>query len=423
MSRLKDVVAAAKFRVLNSDVPIVSLALLPVVLWRTKQLVRHSHLPSFAFRFTDGGQVNAADLELAERLRNFWRAVDANERARQWARDRDVWTGITARQSGFVGALERDDPRALAEYLVRAPATPLCQGILQGDLDLRTLRRSAAYRRARSALTADRFISLMEAIGSLPVKNPEQGSFSSAGRELDVAELLRDLDRYCGTRILVPQVFSDLFVTDIGARSFNQVDLMALHTALRLRALASLTGARKIAEVGAGSGRTVYCCLRLGLGPVQTIDLPHVAVLHAWYLLKALPSVRIWLYGEGAGGRDADVRIYPDSALEELDPDVDVVVNQDSFPEMSKTAVERYLRWTARSAARWLLSVNHESAPRYSAAANQLNLGQVIRGYPEFVLIERQSNWIRAGYVDGLYGVTREDAASTRFRASSSREP
>src|SRR2546426_260168 len=81
-------------------------------------------------------------------------------------------------------------------------------------------------------------------------------------------------------------------------------------------------------------GRAAFWCARLGLGPITIIDLPHVALVEAWYLVKALPDLRVWLFGESQDA-GATVSIYPDAAIGELPEDVALVFNQDSLPEMS----------------------------------------------------------------------------------------
>jgi hypothetical protein len=383
---------------------IIAFALTPIVLRRMRGQLQHAELPSFPYGFTDHVQVSAEDVELGRRLVAFWHSMIEKERTTHWGRDRDIWTPIIARQSDFVRALDQRDPQTVAECLTDAPTTAICRGILQGDVDTLSLRRNASYRTLKARLTADRFVSLMEAIGALPVRNPEQGSATRIA-DSDPKVLLRELDALCGMEARQPPVFGGLFVSYVGGRPFNQVDVMALHSALRLRTILSSAGDRAILEIGGGSGRTAYWCLRLGLGPVQMIDLPHVAALQAWYLIKALPAQVIWLYGESPRPARAAAYLFPDSAIDDLSTDVALAFNQDSLPEMSAAAASRYLAWITRSNARWLLSVNHESAPAYAANAFQLNPAQLIPRIVGLTLIERQRNWIRSGYVDGLYAV------------------
>jgi putative sugar O-methyltransferase len=384
--------------------PVIAFALTPIFLRRMRQQVQHPELPSFPYGFTEHASVSAEDVALAERLVAFWHSMMDRERTTRWSRDRDIWTPIIARQSGVVRALEQRDAAAVAEYLTDAPTTTMCQGILQGDLDTRSLHRNAAYRALKARLTVDRFVSLMEAIGVLPVRNPEQSSSAEAA-EADPIVLLRELDAHCGTEALQAQVFGGLFVSYVGGRPFNQVDVMAMHAALRLRTILSSVPVRWVLEFGGGSGRTAYWCLRFGLGPVQIIDLPHVAVLQAWYLIKALPANDIWLYGESPRPVRAAAYLFPDSAIDDLSEDIALAFNQDSLPEMSEAAASRYLAWIVRTKARWLLSVNHESAPAYAADAFQLDPARLIRRSSGLTLIERQRNWIRSGYIDGLYAV------------------
>ncbi|MBA3430380.1 MAG: putative sugar O-methyltransferase [Actinobacteria bacterium] len=319
-------------------------------------------------------------------------------------RPADIWTGIASRQGTLVRILSTRDPQALAEYLDHAPEHPVLQGVLQDDIETGMLRRSGQYRRLKSQIAVDRFVSLMECIGSLAVQNPEQGPWGTR-RELDGQTLLRDLDRYCGVEVVVPQVFRGLFVVEIAGRLFNTVDLMAINSALKIRKILAGSARKSLLEIGAGSGRTAYWCLRFGLGPIGIIDLPHVAIAQAWYLAKAMPEVGLQLYGETSNA-DAMVSIYPDFALAQVPAEpLGLVFNQDSFPEMSKSAVIQYLDWIAASDARLLLSINHESGAA-TAFGTQLNFS-ALATTAGYVSIERQRNWIRRGYVDELFSVSR----------------
>ena len=106
----------------------------------------------------------------------------------------------------------------------------------------------------------------------------------------------------------------------------------------------------------------------MGTNGYTLIDLPHANVIQGYYLLKVLPSERVVLYGEPGWVEAVDrVRVLPAHAVRELrGHQFDLVLNQDSFPEMHADTVDAYLSWIAGVCADGLLlSVNHESKAPY----------------------------------------------------------
>jgi putative sugar O-methyltransferase len=180
---------------------------------------------------------------------------------------------------------------------------------------------------------------------------------------------------------------------------------MALNASLQIKKALTNSQNKTILEIGSGSGATPYWCHRLGLGPIQIIDLPHVAVLQAFYLLKSLPNANILLYGEKLGLNQPDITIYPHWANLELPRNkVELVFNQDSFAEMSNEVVLNYLTWIRKIDARYLLSINHESGATYDTAlTNQINVSRLIQKDSAFVSLSRHPNWVRQGYVEQLW--------------------
>ena len=241
------------------------------------------------------------------------------------------------------------------------------------------------------------------------MQNPEQGKWGISDAT-DFKALLRILDSECGFRVEVPEIFSYLLQTTIADRKFNQVDVMALYSAISLRNLSKNFGGKRLLEIGAGSGISAYWCSKLGLGPIQIVDLPHVAVVQAFLLIKALPEAKISLYGEEKLDDDASITIYPNSALDNVDlSGTAIIFNQDSFAEMSEATIRTYVEWIKTANNSILYSINHESEASFdihgSAQSNFHNIAVGSRGY---TLISRNPNWIRHGYVEEVWKI-RDD--------------
>jgi hypothetical protein len=238
------------------------------------------------------------------------------------------------------------------------------------------------------------------------VQNPEQGGWG-VKKGFPFNEALERLDQEFGFIVRAPIIYDGLLQTTIGDRNFNQVDIMALNASLQIKNVLKNSANESILEIGAGSGTTAYWCNRLGLGPIQIIDLPHVALLQAFYLLKVLPNVNILLYGEEQGASEPDITIYPHWAFLELPKNkVELVFNQDSFAEMSNETVLDYLTWISDVGAQFLLSINHESGATYdSALASQANISKLIQENSTYLRLSRHPNWIRQGYIDQVWKI------------------
>ena len=181
---------------------------------------------------------------------------------------------------------------------------------------------------------------------------------------------------------------------------------MALNASLQIRNVLKGSPDKTILEIGAGCGATAYWCTKLGLGPIQIIDIPHVAVLQAFYLLKVLPKSNILLYGENNNLKTIDITIFPHSVFDQLPGPTPpkLVFNQDSFAEMSETVVQEYLKWIIKIDATFLLSINHESAATYNTLlSEQVILSRLTQLEPAFLPVYRHPNWVRMGYVDQLW--------------------
>ena len=347
------------------------------------------------------------DLVIISRLKNFWNS--SQESYSVGDLKNDVWNEIQRGQTQLHKLMNEGDSEKIYKYLISSPAQTICIGILQGDSETKMLRVNRRYRNLQSRIAINRFLRLIEGIGrGFPVQNPEQGRWGLK-KDFHFDEALKHLDKEFGFIVRAPIVYDNLLQTSIGNRNLNQVDITALNASLQIRNVLKSSVNKSILEIGGGSGTTAYWCNRLGLGPIQLIDLPHVALLQAFYLLKALPDVNVLLYGEELVVEQPDITIYPHWAFDKLPQTSPALVfNQDSFAEMSTSMVQKYLRWIVDIDATHLLSINHESSATYSVALiEQINISSLIQTELAFTLISRHPNWVRLGYVDQLWELNK----------------
>ncbi len=144
---------------------------------------------------------------------------------------------------------------------------------------------------------------------------------------------------------------------------------------------------------------------RLGVRSYTLLDLPHINVVQGWYLLKSRPDANVVLYGEVGRGEAERLEVLPYFSTEELREDsFDLVLNQDSFPEVNRDAVLAYLAWI-KKAARFFLSINQESRPPLGTKGAQLNVPELVALTGGYRRVSRDLYWLRKGYTTEFYAV------------------
>lgn len=347
------------------------------------------------------------DVAIAERLLAAHRAAARSAPARPKARRDDVWTAIVARQGGFAAILERGDPRELAAYLCNVSRHDASVGITQGDEQYERIVNDRSYREFVALMAVDKLVSLAEAVGALPVENPEQGPFGESIHRRP-SELVERIGARVGADITPPDIDGGMLKIDTGRGLFGERDANAIYTAHLLREIVRDRQAPRICEIGGGSGRVAYWAQRFGLKSYTLVDLPHVNVVQGYYALKSLPGDGVTLYGEQRARTFDGLQILPAHAIGELQgPIFDVVVNQDSFPEMHPSTVADYLRWIATCCKGRMLSINHESKPAYGDGLEHVSVPEATSAHQSFELTYRFPYWLRRGYVVELYRIAR----------------
>jgi hypothetical protein len=316
-----------------------------------------------------------------------------------------VWGEIQNKQSSLSDILKSSDSTELAKYLNSAPSNAIGRGILQGDLETKLLKRNRKYRNLAAKITRRRIEATLEAQGYKSLLNPEQGQWEGIS-EGELERMLSNLENNLGFSLSLPNIFTGLFEISIGANRFNQVDLMSLNSALTARKVMSDKSIQRIVEIGGGSGRFAYYCLKLGLGPIYIIDLPHVLILQYWYLSKALPTSKI-RFNHSLDSSSADIVLVPNSKMNSIDPkQMEMVFNQDSFAEMPMDIVKQYLDWIAFNKSSLIFSINHESKPYLNhKGEQQINVFEVLSSDNRFKLLSRELDWVRRGYVKSIFRI------------------
>ena len=320
----------------------------------------------------------------------------------------DVWTAFRARQQGFMSVLESGHAEALAAYLCAMDRMDATHGITAGHVMYRELRQSGFARAKMARLIQDKLLALAEAVGAVPLENPEQGSWGD-NEALDAGRVVEAIENCLSIAFQPPVIAGGALALRIGERRILERDVMSLYAAWRARQILGNKSGSRIAEIGAGVGRAAYWYCRLDAQAEYWIfDLPHVNVLQAFYLAKANPRYPLRLFGEPDpiphGARA--VHVLPHFEIENTRAvPFDLVLNQDSFPEINEAAVTRYLEWMRATKSRYFFSINHESRPETPDGGRQLRVADMVRKVGGFKLVSRHPFPLRRGYAEELYEV------------------
>jgi hypothetical protein len=197
---------------------------------------------------------------------------------------------------------------------------------------------------------------LSEVLGARRLWNSEAPKLTAALP--DVETMMLQLDQAVGFRIDFPNPFPGEIglVTSRGIASHRAVQ--ALYQAARIASLIKEKSRARIAEIGAGMGRTAYYASKFGSTAYTIIDLPTSNVAQANFLGRALGPDIISLFGETRSG----VRILPPGAFLDGDDHFDLVVNVDSLTEMTAETAHAYCK-AIKASAGLFLSINHELNP------------------------------------------------------------
>lgn len=252
-------------------------------------------------------------------------------------------------------------------------------------------------------------VEMGEGLGVARTENPEQGvPYWELDNKSD--SLLSRVEAALGVPIGFPEI-SGAYGVRVGSRLLVQGQMAHIYAAWRILAHATRCYGpdRKldIAEIGGGYGGLCFWLLRLGgerIASYTIIDLPSTNTAQAYFLAQALNSAEdIGLFSARTGtfDRQARIRLVPHMHVPEFH--ADIVVNQDSFPELPVAEVDRYLTWMTNHAD-YFLSINQEA---YSPAAGiaQVSVPERCAQQPALRREVRERTWVRNGYVEEFYQV------------------
>jgi hypothetical protein len=232
-------------------------------------------------------------------------------------------------------------------------------------------------------------------IGTVPVFNPEQ----PAPMELSIESVVSDMSLATGAEISHPGI-PGMSSAIVGDKLVPYQLMEAVHTLANVAQRHD--NPRFSMEIGAGLGLASYWLLR-SIAPLEhhIVDLPIVSVMGAFCIATALGEHRLCFNGESQHGKVSGC-VFVHGTHPEFNDNLrfDLVLNQNSMPEMEPEDLERYLALIAErmSKSGMFISLNHESE-----VSGQGRVCNSMKKHTELRRISRNLSPCRAGYVEEVW--------------------
>lgn len=332
------------------------------------------------------------DTELCERLiKSFRLATETSQDERG-----PIWGPIIKRAyKNMVSSMK--SPKTLAEFLSTMFRSEAVEGMGTGQSYPNAMNEEG--RKIWLMKLLDGLVSVAEMMGTVEVENYEQNP-PAYGLRNGIIPLIESIESSLGINLSFPAVGGSYgFILD--GRIVTMESPEHTEVAYRVVSLLKEKGLRSITEIGGGFGGTACWILRL-LSPevpsYRIYDLPHANVLQGYFLSKVLPAGTVSLYGE----EPRAVQVLPIHQLSSA-PTTDLLLNENSIPEVPKGSALRYMEWASES-TKYLYSYNQECGmPIGSFSQNIVNsLTEKVGGFKR---ISRSRVWVRDGYVEEIYEV------------------
>jgi len=360
-------------------------------------------IPVQRFEFTDIETPDKEDLRLCERLIDaFHFGLREDQPA---ANVSPMWASIIDnKQRALFETLLKKNPEDLANLLARMFQSEILHGIDSGDL------YTGRNWRYHSLKLLDDLSSLAEYLGVVRAESG-QGTIGHAfANGLD--DLVSKIEAELGSSIGGPRiggaygiVANDSLVTLQSPEYVYVASRIAHAIESFFPSISNPENSQlNLLEIGAGYGGTAQFLLRLCGSRAKNytiVDLPLANVLQGYYLANSVGPSKVRLNGEDGSGL---IEILPPAELFGK-TDIDILLNQNSLPEIPQDAGASYLTW-AKQESKLFFSYNYEALTEQREFA-VVTVPELVAQVGGFRRLNRALSWLRPGYVEEIYVTDR----------------
>lgn len=286
-----------------------------------------------------------------------------------------TWGPIISTHKEYGMALVEKKMPQLHDTLRNMCSSPLTRGVFGGDLLYEFYKKNKHERTMFVFGVFDKLVSVAEASGLLPCFNPEDPMFKEIMYQKPEYFLDLIAKKYAFD-ISAPKYAGDNLGIETEYGLYSQRDMFALNLAL-IVADKHKDKNISICEIGGGVGHLAFYLHRLGYRNLTIVDLPTISTLQMYFLGTNL-------------SRYNGITFMP---TDEFTGNYDLVINADSFIEMSRESASQYLDLIKRN-AKHLISLNQETGPHQFGPA-----GFRVCDITDMKRVARHMSWIRKGWV------------------------
>jgi hypothetical protein len=362
--------------------------------------------PVKQFYFSPISKTDAAQIQLCKRLIDAYKLACMESPPLNSASD--LWKKIIHKyHHRLIGVLDKKDPQALGQIFSSMFQQDFMWGITMGARALDP--GYACFIRMRMVMD---ILALAESLGVVRTEALEQGELGHGLKE-GLPALVKKIERQIGVSIDFPRL-GGAYGFDVKGTLITSESPEHIYVACRINEaisrLAQLQhqGAPRILEIGAGYGGMVYWLSRFRKDVVNgytILDLPMVNVIQGYFLGNVFGPDRIRLYGEPPLG-EPGIEIIPAHAKEKATAqEFDLLINENSMPEMPEAVVKDYLSWAKTRLNGIFYSYNQEAYSPVNGIP-QTWVPKAIADVGNYRRLSRNYSWVRPGYVEEVYVVS-----------------
>ncbi len=373
---------------------------------RRPEWLRVKPAPAAKRLLTAEFQPDDASIEIARRSAEMVRQINQHGQDRGEGKS-EIWDGISGHyMSELMSLVESSDVQGLAKYQAKIFQKSAVNGFAYGST-FDSWPHRWNYLPVQIELSV---LQLAEMLGVHRLESPEQGKKAYWREYQSEHDLIASIEAALGVRVEQPKVGSPRGI-EFGGRFITRETCPHLMTACRIRDLLvreSITQPLRVVEIGGGYGGLAYW-LRALLGDrverYAIVDLPETLIVQSAFLGKTHHGVSLW--GEEVDNKVCPYELVPHFALDSITFTPNLIVNQDSFPEMPESEVRKYVEWAAQNLDGLFFSCNQEAVDEGSGFS-QVWASSILRNVPGLKLLSRDLAWDRRGYVEEVYRATRD---------------
>lgn len=358
------------------------------VLFKKRFLARLNHNPK-SFILKSGAALKPVQIDdslLIERLKKFYIICDTNFEGNKDS----VWSGIFMQLHGEIhSAFINSDDKKIADILRNPGNYNLFYGFENLCRDLIKAKRLEDI--LEPELTMDSLVSLCEAVGVIPIANPESLKIK---KTVNPSTAIQLLEKEFGFELCFPNPFEGEYGLETKKGIISYRSVQAIYQAWKISKVVEHIPNPKVLEIGGGLGRTAYYCRHFGIRDYTIVDIPMSSVSQGNFLGRVLTEKDLFLLGESIEDSETKIKLIHTNEFFSSNKKYDLIVNVDSLTELNIEIAKRYLAKIVE-VGDLFLSINHEN--------NSFTVNSIWKENSRLLKLYRSPYWVRRGYVEELF--------------------